>query len=84
MFKYFSFSSLAVLAACEQLSRQCLSITDATGSASGDPISFSTYGEDAEFMPLYDSGVRISEITVCTETNGGSLKGLSFKMSSGD
>ena len=78
--------ALAVFATGEELARECLSTTDATGVNASDPPSFSAYGEDLDFMPLHDSAMRISQITVCSGRGGGPLKGFSFRLSdpSGD
>ena len=51
-------------------------MTDATGSKSDQAPNFELYGENADFMPLYDDSMRVQQVTVCYGNGRGNLKGF--------
>ena len=63
------------------MQRSCLNLTDATGKDASDPPSWRTYGQGVDFLPAYDSTLRISQITVCAGNGRSNLKGFSFRLS---
>ena len=69
-------SQLAAVTLGKTMLRECLSLTDATGSKSNQAPDFGLYGENADFMPLYDESMRVRQVTVCYGNGRGNLKGF--------
>ena len=80
MYRLYVFTAMLVSAMSEPMRRDCLSLTGATGKDAEDPVSWRTYGQDLDFMPQYDSALRISQITVCSGNGRQNLKGFSFRL----
>ena len=76
MIKEIILSSLAVICSCKTILKECLSLTDATGSKSDQAPNFELYGENSDHMPLYDDSMRVQQVTVCYGNGRGNLKGF--------